>query len=177
MKDALLVGPILVVGGFLLNSLSWSNTRHERMREEELLFLGFLFLLLYAWYRGKQAVAARLRALELGRELADATPSAWPVGKVVATVGIGGPVALTGLILMVNSSPYRDPIAVWFTTAFLGTIGLICGTILMLKLAPATTAGRQSDRRLLPSKPITDPDAFDVVAQRGSNGLYPEERS
>jgi len=176
MKDALLVGPILVVGGFLLSSLSSADSRHESMRGEQMVFLGFLFLLLFTWYRGKQSAAERLRALELGRTLPDLGP-VWSVGKVVATVAIGVPVALIGVIWTTSFSPYRDSPAIWITTAFLGMTTLICGTILVLKLAPASTAGLPGDRRPVLSKLPIDPDAFDVVAQRGSNGLYPEERS
>jgi len=176
MRDALLVGPILVVGGFLLDSLSRATSRHESMHAQELFFLGFLFVLLYAWYRGKQMAAERLRALELGRALPE--PMAfWPAGKVVATVGVGGPVGLTALVWAVNSYPSRDPTSVWLAIALLGMTALVCGMIVLLKLPPAWSTGRPSDQHTLLSKPVTDPDAFDVVAQRGSNGPYPEERS
>jgi len=176
MKDALLVGPILVVGAVLVNSLATASSRHESYRSEELVFMAFLFGLLYTWYRGKQTAAERLRALELGRELPGVVPS-WPVGRVIATLGIGAPAVLVGLAWMANSSQQRDASAIWFTTSLLGVTTLVCGTILLLRLPASTIAGRQAVGRGSTTKPETDPDAFDVVGQRGSYGHYPEERS
>ena len=180
MKDVVLVAPILIAGGTFLISLADSSHHHRPYYVQELVFLAFLLGLLYAWHRGQRLAAERLRALELGWVPAEGFEPPRPERTLIAT-GAWTPVVLLGLASMAATTrPDLSP-GIWVATILLGMTTLICGTILILTmtLRNSWTASRQGSRapHRAGFKPMTDPDEFDVVGQRGSNGYSPEERA
>jgi hypothetical protein len=176
MKDLALVGPILVVGATLLVSVNWSTSQPNLSLTQELVFLAFLLGLLFAWHRGKQSAAERLKAIELGWDVSEGLPSS-SLNRSAVAVGLGTPVSLVGLASMASSSRPELASPIWFSACLLGMTTLICGTILLLR-HPAGSSPRESGRpRAIVVKTKADPDEFDVAGQRGSNGHPPEERS
>lgn len=177
MKDIALVVPILIAGGTLLvstQSTSWDNRHSDHTLE--LAFLAFLFGLLYAWHRGKQAAAERMRAMELGWSHSDPRPSA-PIGRGTVTIGMMMPVCLLGVAWLASSSRPDLSTPIWSAASLLGMTTLVCGTILLLKLPSSSSPPERYQPRGVVLKSIADPDEFDVVGQRGSNGHPSETRS
>ncbi|AGA27508.1 hypothetical protein [Singulisphaera acidiphila] len=174
MKDVAFVVPILIVGGTLLIK---SMSKTDPFYTQELLFLAFLFGLLFLWHRGKQASAERMKALELGWDLADGPYSSSPARNVVI-VGMLMPVSLLGLACLASSSRPDLSGMIWFAASVLGMTTLICGTILLLR-QPALPAApeRNRQRGVVLKSHTADPDEFDVVSQRASNGHPSEVRS
>lgn len=172
MKDVAFVVPILIVGGTLLTSMSKIHPSYT----QELLFLAFLFGLLFLWHRGKQASAERMKALELGWDLADGPYSSSPA-RNVAIVGMLMPVSLLGLACLASSSRPDLSGTIWFAASALGITTLICGTILLLRQSTLPSAPERHHQRGMVLKSHTDPDEFDVVSQRASNGHPSEVRS
>lgn len=172
MKDLVLVGPILMVGGIFVVSTQSGNWHGSGSHFTlELAFLTFLFSLLFAWHRGKQAAAERLRAMELGWRQPEGAASS-PISRSTVTTGIMMPLGLLGIAWLASSSRPDLSTPIWSAASLLGMTTLICGTILLLRQPSllSSPSERRSEIRSGIVKANTDPDEFDVVSQRGSNG-------
>lgn len=176
MRDVALVAPIIVTGGTILVAILDSHRGPSSTFVPQLVFLGFLLGLLFAWHRGKQAAAERLRALELGWGPTETVGRRAPAQRAI-TIGVATPIVLLCLAAIAGTvEPDLSP-GVWITALLLGMTTLICGTVLLL-FRPASFQPRSEPASHRATyKPMSDPDEFDVVGQRGSNGHHPlEER-
>ncbi|SIO59026.1 hypothetical protein SAMN05444166_5899 [Singulisphaera sp. GP187] len=176
MKDVVLVVPILIAGATMLaatQSRPWQAT--PGYHTPELAFLAFLFGLLFAWHRGKQSAVERMKAMDLGWNLAADSPASSPRRSVVGFVMLM-PASLIGVAGLASSNQPNFSFPIWSAASLLGVTSLICGTILLLNQPASLSPLEPSRRRGVTSKPTVDPDEFDVVSQRGSNGHPSEAR-
>ncbi|WP_406695152.1 hypothetical protein V5E97_29355 [Singulisphaera sp. Ch08] len=177
MKDIALVVPILIAGGTVLVSISsssWNNGHPNHT--QNLAFLAFLFGLLYAWHRGKQAAAERMKALELGWSPPSFSSSS-SIGRGTLTAGMFMPVSLLGVAWLASVSRPDLSTPIWSAASLLGMTTLICGTILLLRQPSLSSFPEPTRQRGVVLKSTADPDEFDVVSQRGSNGHPSETRT
>ncbi len=133
MKDLVLVGPILMVGGIFVVSTQSGNWHGPGSHFTlELAFLTFLFSLLFAWHRGKQAAAERLRAMELGWRQPERLGSLTdrPEHGDRRDHDAVGPVRHRLAGKLVPPRPLNPDLE---RASLLGMTILICGTILLLR--------------------------------------------
>ena len=110
--------------------------------------------------------AERMRAMELGRDLAE--DESWTPAGIAVSIGAGVPIVSMLIAWMATRSfnIVDAPIeTIWKMAGMVGLGGVICGTILasqqiMRREKPASVASFEE-------KPAFDPEAFDVVGRRG----------
>ncbi len=102
----------------------------------------------------------RMKAMELGRTLPGDEMWTTP-GRVVVSIGAFLPIASL-FLAFIASNALGFHAAIWAACGSVGVVGVIGGTVLASKhLFASNEAGPTV------SKPSHDPDAFDVVSQRG----------
>jgi hypothetical protein len=154
---ALIIATASVLALFIVVGLPlWFSMRHARF-ERQLLH------------------TERMKALELGLPFPDAAPKpgdAEPTpARPWAMIGVWVPLAVFGATL--GAALWGEvsiPPAVWFAAGCIGVTGIICGSILLLRLPASTLADRSSASAgagAASPKPMLDPDAFDTAGPRG----------
>ncbi|HWE36648.1 MAG TPA: hypothetical protein VG406_08780 [Isosphaeraceae bacterium] len=139
LGSLVLVGLLAIVGGFL-------HSRRSRELEH----------------------AEKMKAIELGRpwpldksepepepEAAD-SPEQLPL-TLLKSVPLGSLGIAVGASFLLRPEPM-----IWVAAGAVGVTSLICGTVLSLRQGPA-----RGPEMSPASKPVSDPDALDVVGRRG----------
>jgi hypothetical protein len=102
--------------------------------------------------------AERMRALELGRF--NPADGEWTAnGRIGAGIGAGVPIVamISAMVATLETGFHQE---VWMFSGMVGIAAAICGTCLAAKARPDFTGEPVS-------KPVYEPDAFDVVGTRG----------
>lgn len=113
--------------------------------------------------------AERLKALEYGRRLPNDPPDP---DRALAhrsfSTGLWG--AFWGFVFAANSDIVGDglaiPLALAVASAVIGVTGIVCGTVLSFRVRCAPN-GSMLAAQPSAAKPVSDPDAYDVVSARG----------
>ena len=175
MKDAVVIGPVLIAGAFALNGVSEASYHGGTSAFEYLLFLAFLGVVLLVWYRMKLRSSERMKALALGRERdrAPAPREALSAGAAAVASNpstamvIAGPVGVSLFAWLTSLTTSSDPQFVWSVAGLLGVTSMVCGTVLLARKSP-DAHGREVGGWLTSRKPpVYDPDAIDLVGRRG----------
>jgi hypothetical protein len=179
MRDAVVVGPVLVAGAFALNGVSEAWSRPGANAGEYLAFLAVLAGVLLVWYRLKTKSAERMKALELGRDRdrdrqAPAKADGLAPAAAAVALGVGGPAAVSLVAWLTTLTTQGDPEIVWPISGLLGVTSVICGTVLLARQYPRphphppeqATNGRFAWEPSAKA-PVYDPDAIDLVGRRG----------
>jgi hypothetical protein len=111
----------------------------------------------------------RMQAIEMGLP-----PGSTHVGGSIAAVGAGVPIAAVIAAVMTTlsySSPEGEEVAVlgivWGCTLMIGAIGMIT-SLFLAHMHTRVRKGTESSHNIARNgKPAFDPDAFDVVSNRG----------
>lgn len=173
LKDAVVVGPVLVAGGFALGGLSEAGYRPNVPTTEYLTFLAFLAAVLMIWYRWKLGAAERLRALELGHDRPAPAPAAVAGNPLASATGLllGAPVGVAAMAWLTCLTTRCEPNFVWSMVALMGVTSIACGTFLAARQPVASRAGHAHAAATRPADGLKtfahDPDTFDVVGRRG----------
>jgi hypothetical protein len=112
--------------------------------------------------------AEKMKAIEMGRpwplDKAEAKPAPEAAGPpeplpsaLIKSVPLGSLGIAAGASVILRPEPM-----VWLAAGAVGMTSLICGTVLSLRQGPATPR-----QEMNPAKPVSDPDALDVVGRRG----------
>jgi hypothetical protein len=84
------------------------------------------------------------------------------------SVAVWVPLGALGIAMIASGNPLTSAVSgtgVWMAAGVVGVAGVICGTILALRLQPASSSSNSSD---FPSqKPARTTDEFDIAGHRG----------
>ena len=163
MKDAVVIGPVLLAGSFALNGLSEVNGRPDLSPVPYLLFLVVLAGVLLAWYRMKIRSTERLKTRDLGFDRPGPSAKSEWLGPSAAAVAIGvvGPVGVCTVAWLTTLTTGEEPGVIWGVAGLLGVTSLMCSSSLLKHQQPALAS---ADRAAKP--PAFDPDSFDLVGRR-----------
>lgn len=107
----------------------------------------------------------RMRAIELGQSLpGEGEDCTWTPAKLCLAIGLGVPVGVFGVVWLASQAAHVGSEA-WQAAGFVGVAGVVCGTVLALRLPGSRN--RQTFSNVANSKPVQDPDTYDVAGQRG----------
>lgn len=133
------------------------------------------FAMRHARFERQLLHTERMKAMELGLPFPDTTAKSEDTESTAARpwtlIGVWVPLAVFGATLGaalwdgVSISP-----GVWFAAGCIGVTGIICCTILLLRLPASIVADRMpgtSSAKAPNPKPMLDPDAFDTAGRRG----------
>lgn len=101
--------------------------------------------------------AERMKALEVGRTLPQDEPW-WSPARVSVAIGAGVPIVTFGLAWL-TSLLTRGPDLVW-PAAVVGVAGVVCGTVLALRLPVAPAVSRDSS-----AKPPPYPEDYEIAGR------------
>ena len=117
----------------------------------------------HARYLREVEHAERMRAMELGRTLAEDEKHSWTPTGIAGSIGVGVPLGVMS-IAFIASTKVGPSDTLWMAAAMIGVAGVICGSILA---AMQLSKAHQTSAAPLDAKPAYDPDQFDVVGSRG----------
>lgn len=127
----------------------------------------------YARYERELEHAERMKALETGRTLPKDAPF-WTPNRLCVAIAGAMPIALFVLAFVASGFEHELMPYAWSVAGALGGIGIICGTLLALLLPRVEVPTTPSPST---SKPLGDPDAFDVVSSRAWAEAEPTHRN
>lgn len=112
--------------------------------------------------------AERMKSLELGRPLPGdkAEQGIFPTNKGLG-IAIWVPLGALGIAMAASANPMTAATSsqgIWMAAGAVGVAGVICGTILALRIPPGDAGSEPTPR---PEKASYDADALDVVSRRG----------
>lgn len=112
--------------------------------------------------------AERMKSLELGRPLPGekAELASAPMNKCLG-IAIWVPLGALGIAMAATANPMTAATSsegIWLAAGAVGVAGVICGTILALRIPPRDAGSEPAARA---EKPSYDADALDVVSSRG----------
>ena len=120
----------------------------------------------HARYLREVEHAERMRAMELGRTLAE--DESWTPASIALTIGAAVPMAsmLIAWLATRSMNMVDAPIEIiWKMAGMVGLGGVICGSVLASQLF--LKGDRAATVTAPDEKPAYDPDEFDVVGRRG----------